>query len=130
MTQLTPDDRRVIGEQIRRLRTARGLSQNTLARTAGISANTLGAIERGAVVQDLKLTAVTQALESRIVAADEGHILEDDLGEQSGSVKVQADTLYHVLVTWLSLLDDPSRDTAIRDLTRWMVERTADIARK
>lgn len=131
MAQLTAEDRRVIGEQIRRTRAARGLSQNTLARTARISANTLGAIERGAVVQDLKLASVTQALQTRVVLADDGYVLQDDLGEQnSGSVKAQADTLYHVLVTWLSLLDEPNRETAIRDLTRWMVERTAAIARQ
>lgn len=131
MAQLTLEDRRVIGEQIRRTRAARGLSQNTLAKTARISANTLGAIERGAVVQDLKLASVTQALQTRIVQADEGYTLQDDLGEQnSGSVKAQADILYHVLVTWLSLLDEPNRETAIRDLTRWMVERTAAIARQ
>ena len=131
MAQLTLEDRRVIGEQIRRTRAARGLSQNTLAKTARISANTLGAIERGAVVQDLKLASVTQALQARIVQADEGYTLQDDLGEQnSGSVKAQADILYHVLVTWLSLLDEPNRETAIRDLTRWMVERTAAIARQ
>lgn len=47
MAILTMDWKRVVAANVRRLRIARGLSQEELAARAGVSARYLGSIERG-----------------------------------------------------------------------------------
>ncbi|WP_074439809.1 helix-turn-helix transcriptional regulator [Arthrobacter sp. NIO-1057] len=55
-----------IGEQIRRARTERGLSQTELANTASVSRATVARVESGRPISITTLTRLTAALEIRI----------------------------------------------------------------
>ncbi len=56
------EQQKAIGEQVRVARTRKGITQKQLAETAGVSENTVIAIEKGRNSQELKLARVMDAL--------------------------------------------------------------------
>lgn len=68
-----------LGENIRRLRGERGLSQDRLATEAGVDRSYMGMIERGESIPTVvALLKVAKALEVPAAALLEGVELEDD----------------------------------------------------
>lgn len=110
------------GNTFRVLREKKGLSQEAVAKAAGIGRSTLVHLENGADVRLSKIAAVAKALETQIEAgADPKDLAERRQARQQLSLRMLALQNAHLRIALDLLLDDPATVAAL-DQARAMVE--------
>lgn len=126
MTQITHN---TFGSSFRLLREKKGLSQEAVARAAGIGRSTLVHLENGADVRLSKITAVAKALDTEIEAgAEPKDIAERRQARQQLSLRMLTLQNAHLRVALDLLLDEPAANAALstaRDMVAlWAREKT------
>lgn len=99
-----------LGRQVREVRESRSMTQEQVAKLAGVVANTVGAIERGRTVRPGNLAAVLKALDVEPVAETlqrEGH---------SADVRLAAE----VVAMWLESVAEEERPAVLLALFRFL----------
>ena len=113
---------RALGGSFRSLREKKGLSQETVAKAAGIGRSTLVHLENGADVRLSKIAAVANALGTRVEAvAEPKELTERRQARLHQTVRVQSLQNSHLRIALSLLLDEPSAVQALED-ARKMVD--------
>lgn len=111
-----------IGDSFRLLREKKGLSQETVAKAAGIGRSTLVHLENGADVRLSKIAAVAKVLEAGIEAgAEPREFAERRLARLQLSMRMMSLQKTHLRIALDLLLDTPRINEALDD-ARDMVE--------
>lgn len=103
--------RKQIGEQVRSVREGRGLTQAALAEAAGVSPNTVLAIEKGRDTQTTKLGAVMTALQIQPLAEAISH--EDTSQDVHMALEMMR--------MWLADMPQDERPRAMYDVMRYIM---------
>jgi len=113
---------KLFGDSFRLLREKKGLSQEAVAKAAGIGRSTLVHLENGADVRLSKIAAVAKALETHIEARMEpADLAERRQARQQLSLRMLALQNAHLHIALDLLLDEPAAIAAL-DQAREMVE--------
>jgi transcriptional regulator with XRE-family HTH domain len=119
MTQITHN---TFGNSFRLLREKKGLSQEAVAKAAGIGRSTLVHLENGADVRLSKIAAVAKALETEIEAgAEPKDLAERRQARQQISLRMLALQNAHLRIALDLVLGEPAAPVAL-DAARDMVE--------
>ena len=112
----------VFGNSFRLLRERKGLSQESVAKAAGIGRSTLVHLENGADVRLSKIAAVAKALDTEIVAgAEPKDLAERRQVRQQHAIRMLTLQKAHLRIALNLLLDEPAMAAAL-DAARDMVE--------
>ena len=126
MSQITHN---TLGSAFKALREKKGLSQESVAKAAGIGRSTLVHLENGADVRLSKINAVASVLGTGLEAATESkEITERRQARMQQSLRTLSLQKAHWRLALDLLLEDPAAVTAIADARRmvdlWQREKT------